>query len=352
MSTSTQHPEAVAAGTDPPDGAVAAGPSLKSRILQSYGMLVIFAAMIVVFSLLRPETFATSGNFTTIVNNQPVLVILALGAMITLVVGGFDLSLPSTLSLSSALAVGLQVKSGIPWVPVLIICLLLGLAIGLINGLIIARGGLNSFVVTLATSTILIGFATWYTGGQVLFGQVDAGFKTAGQGTLLGFVHPVFLALALVIGLWYLLEHTPIGRQMYAAGSNPDAARLSGVPTSSLTVLAFVVAGGLAALAGAVQAAKLGSAQPDIGAGFLLPAFASAFLGASVIRIGRFNPIGTLIGVLLVATGFSGLTLLGVEAWVQPIFYGVVLLLAIGTPALLASLRGRARAAPGAASGG
>lgn len=352
MSTSTQHPEAVAAGTDPPGGAVAAGPSLKSRILQSYGMLVIFAAMIVVFSLLRPETFATSGNFTTIVNNQPVLVILALGAMITLVVGGFDLSLPSTLSLSSALAVGLQVKSGIPWVPVLIICLLLGLAIGLINGLIIARGGLNSFVVTLATSTILIGFATWYTGGQVLFGQVDAGFKTAGQGTLLGFVHPVFLALALVIGLWYLLEHTPIGRQMYAAGSNPDAARLSGVPTSSLTVLAFVVAGGLAALAGAVQAAKLGSAQPDIGAGFLLPAFASAFLGASVIRIGRFNPIGTLIGVLLVATGFSGLTLLGVEAWVQPIFYGVVLLLAIGTPALLASLRGRARAAPGAASGG
>lgn len=349
MSTSTQQPEAVGAGADPPVAAVAAGPSLKSRILQSYGMLVIFAAMIVVFSLLRPDTFATSGNFTTIVNNQPVLVILALGAMITLVVGGFDLSLPSTLSLSSALAVGLQVKSGIPWVPVLIICLLLGLAIGLINGLIIARGGLNSFVVTLATSTILIGFATWYTGGQVLFGQVDAGFKSAGQGTWLGFVHPVFLALALVIGLWYLLEHTPIGRQMYAAGSNPDAARLSGVPTSSLTVLAFVVAGGLAALAGAVQAAKLGSAQPDIGAGFLLPAFASAFLGASVIRIGRFNPIGTLIGVLLVATGFSGLTLLGVEAWVQPIFYGVVLLLAIGTPALLTALRGRARAAPGAA---
>lgn len=349
MSTSTQQPEAVGAGADPPVAAAAAGPSLKSRILQSYGMLVIFAAMIVVFSLLRPDTFATSGNFTTIVNNQPVLVILALGAMITLVVGGFDLSLPSTLSLSSALAVGLQVKSGIPWVPVLIICLLLGLAIGLINGLIIARGGLNSFVVTLATSTILIGFATWYTGGQVLFGQVDAGFKSAGQGTWLGFVHPVFLALALVIGLWYLLEHTPIGRQMYAAGSNPDAARLSGVPTSSLTVLAFVVAGGLAALAGAVQAAKLGSAQPDIGAGFLLPAFASAFLGASVIRIGRFNPVGTLIGVLLVATGFSGLTLLGVEAWVQPIFYGVVLLLAIGTPALLTALRGRARAAPGAA---
>lgn len=348
MSTSTQHPDAVGTGAEPTAGTVPAGPSLKSRILQSYGMLVIFAAMLVVFSLLRPDTFATSGNFTTIVNNQPVLIILALGAMITLVVGGFDLSLPSTLSLSSALAVGLQIKSGIPWVPVLIICLLLGLAIGLINGLIIARGGLNSFVVTLATSTILIGLATWYTGGQVLFGQVDAGFKSAGQGTVLGFVHPVFLALALVIGLWYLLEHTPVGRQMYAAGSNPDAARLSGVPTSSLTVLAFVVAGGLAALAGAVQAAKLGSAQPDIGAGFLLPAFASAFLGASVIRIGRFNPIGTLIGVLLVATGFSGLTLLGVEAWVQPIFYGVVLLLAIGTPALLTHLRGRARTGPGA----
>lgn len=352
MSTSTERPEAVASSADPGSGDVVAGPSLASRILQSYGMLVIFAAMVVVFALLRPDTFATSSNFTTVINNQPVLIILALGAMITLVVGGFDLSLPSTLSLSSALAVGLQVKSGMPWPSVLIICLLLGLTVGLINGLIVARGGLNSFVVTLATSTILIGFATWYTGGQVLFGQVDAGFKTAGQGTIIGFVHPVFLALALVIGLWYLLEHTPIGRQMYATGSNPNAARLSGVATSRLTVLAFVVAGGLAALAGAVQAAKIGSAQPDIGAGFLLPAFASAFLGASVIRVGRFNPIGTLIGVLLVATGFSGLTLLGVEAWVQPVFYGVVLLLAIGTPALLAHLRGRTRGAPPVASGG
>ncbi len=321
-----------------------------NRILQSYGMLVIFAAMIVIFALLRPETFATSDNFQTIVNNQPVLVILALGAMITLIVGGFDLSLPSTLSLSSALAIGLQTNSGMAWPLVVVLCLVLGLVVGLVNGLIVARGGLNSFVVTLATSTILIGFATWYTGGQVLFGQVDAGFKTAGQGSLLGFVYPVFLALALVIGLWYLLEHTPIGRQMYASGSNPNAARLSGVSTSSLTVGAFVVAGALAALAGVVQAAKLGSAQPDIGAGFLLPAFASAFLGASVIRIGRFNPVGTLIGVLLVATGFSGLTLLGVEAWVQPVFYGVVLLLAIGTPALLAHLRGRRRAAPAAAS--
>lgn len=308
-------------------------------------MLLVLALMILGFSIARPDTFATLGNFQTILNNQAVLIIVALAAMIALVVGGFDLSITATLSLTSSLVIGLQGRSDIAWPLAVAICLAAGAAIGLANGLLVARAGLNSFVVTLATQTIVVGLTTWYTGGQVIFEKLSRSFLDAGQGTFGGFVYPLFLALALVAALWYLLEHATTGRQMYATGSNADAARLAGVPTSRLTIAAFVLAGTLAALAGIVQSAKIGSGQPDIGNGFLLPAFASAFLGASVIRLGRYNPLGTLAGVLLVATGFSGLVLLGVALWVQPVFYGSVLLIAIGTPRLVERFRNRAPAA-------
>jgi ribose transport system permease protein len=182
-----------------------------------------------------------------------------------------------------------------------------------------------------------------YTDGQVLFADVDPAFLSAGRDKVGGFVQPLFLALGIAAALWYLLEHTPAGRQMYATGSNPEAARLTGIRTEALTVAAFVLAGGLAALAGVVQSARIASGQPDIGASFLLPAFAAAFLGASAIRVGRFNAIGTVLGVLLVATGFSGLVLLGVDLWVQPVFYGAVLLIAIGAPRLAESRSARRR---------
>lgn len=324
--------------------------SVVVRALQQYGMVIVLALMVLVFSIARPDTFATMDNFQSIVNNQAVLVLAALAVMIPLVVGGFDLSMPATLSLTSSLVIGLQAESGFPWPVAVLVCLAAGGAIGLANGLLVAKMRLNSFVVTLATQTIVVGLTTWYTGGQVMFAKVSETFLDAGKGTLGGFVYPLFLALALVAVAWYWLEHTASGRQMYATGSNQDAARLAGVATSRLTIVAFTLGGALAALAGVVQAAKIGSGQPDIGNGFLLPAFASAFLGATAIRLGRYNALGTLLGVLLVATGFSGLVLLGVALWVQPVFYGSVLLVAIGAPWLAERIRNRApaRAAPAA----
>jgi ribose transport system permease protein len=275
-----------------------------------------------------------------------------MAAMMALVIGGFDLSITSVLSFAGVLVIGLQGRNGITWPLAVVICLIMGVAAGAINGLIVSRLRLNSFVVTLATQTIIVGFITWYTGGQVLFLQVAPGFTAAGQNTIGGFVIPLFLALGVVGVLWYVLEQTPMGREMYATGSNYEAARLAGVRTARLTVVGFVIAGLLAALAGVVQAAKVGSGQPDIGTSYLLPGFASAFLGASAVRVGRFNPIGTLLGVLLVATGFSGLVLLNVALWVQPLFYGLVLLLAIGAPKIAENVRARRarRAAPNGTS--
>jgi ribose transport system permease protein len=337
------------AGTADPDAALPAQrkrrrrAELRGELAQRYGMLGILLLMVLVFSALRPDTFATVENLQSIINNQAVLILIALAAMVPLIVGGFDLSISASLSLASVLVVGLQGEAGIAWPLAVAMAVGAGLVIGLANGLLVALGKLNSFVVTLATQTVVAGLILLYTDGQVLFADVDPAFLSAGRDEVAGFVQPLFLALGVAAVLWYLLEHTPAGRQMYATGSNLDAARLTGIRTETLTVLAFVVAGGLAALAGVVQSARIASGQPDIGASYLLPAFAAAFLGASAIRIGRFNAIGTVLGVLLVATGFSGLVLLGVDLWVQPVFYGAVLLIAIGAPRLAESRSARRR---------
>jgi ribose transport system permease protein len=320
--------------------AAEARPSLNYlQLTQRYGMVVVLALLIIVFSVLRPETFPTVSNAQSILNNQAVLIIIAMAAMMGLIVGAFDLSIAATLSLGSALAVGLQ-GQGLPWPAAALVALVVGAAIGFVNGAFVVAK-FNSFVVTLATSTIISGLAMWYTGGQVIFAKIDPSFVSAGRGRLLGFVYPLYLTAALVAILAFLLEHTPLGRKLYATGDNLEAARLTGLPTGPLAMTGLIAGGVLSALAGVVQAAKIGSGQPDIGAVFLLPAFAAAFLGASAIRPGRFNPLGTVLGVYLVATGFTGLVLLGVDIWIQPIFYGLVLLVAICAPRLAEYVRAR-----------
>jgi ribose transport system permease protein len=347
-STTGPASEAEREGIDPPAGpepAVTGGRRRREidwvRFAQQWGMVIVLLLMVVAFSALRPHSFATLQNLETTLSNQAVLILVATAVMIALVVGGFDLSVTAVLSLAGVMAIGLQGRTGLAWPVAALICLGVGTAVGLINGLIVGLLRLNSFVVTLATQTVLIGLITWYTNGEVLFLHVDKGFTDAGQGDIGGFVYPLFLALFVVALTWYMLEHTATGRQMYATGANYDAARLSGIPAVKLTVIAFVLAGFIGALAGLVQAAKIGSGQPDIGTGYLLPGFASAFLGASAIRVGRFNPWGTLLGVLLVATGFNGLVLLNVALWVQPVFYGLVLLVAIATPIVAERMRRR-----------
>lgn len=335
----------VRSGSAPQDAGPSAGaPELRRRSYlqwsQKYGMLIVLLGLVILFSLLRPSTFPTVANLQSILNNQAVLLLISLAAMCGLIVGAFDLSIAATVSLSSALVIGLQGEFGVPWPIAALICLAIGAAIGFINGQFIIRK-LNSFVVTLATSTIISGIALWYTGGQVLFADIDPTFLVAGRGRLFGFVYPLYLTAFIIAVLWYVLERTPFGREMYATGFNTEAARLTGLPTKRLTVAGLMIGGALAALAGVAQSAKIASGQPDIGAVFLLPAFASAFLGASAIRPGRFNPLGTVIGVYLVATGFTGLVLLGVDIWVQPVFYGCVLVVAITAPRLAEYWRSR-----------
>lgn len=306
----------------------------RSTFVQRYAMLLFLALLVVLFCLLEPNTFATFDNARQLLNNQAVVIVIALAAMVTLVVGAFDLSIPATMSLGSVLAIGLQSMSNLPWPGAVAVAIVVGAFIGLINGCLVGVAKLGSFVVTLATSVVIGGITLWYTGGQVLFSNIQPSFLTAGRGTVFGLVYPLFLSLLLVAALAFVLEHTPLGRAMHATGNSPDAARLAGLPTTRLVILSFVAGGVLAALAGVIVAAKIGSGQPDVGASYLLPAFASAFLGSSTIRPGSFNSLGTAVGVYLVAVGFTGLVLLGVALWVQPVFYGLTLLIAISAPRL------------------
>jgi ribose transport system permease protein len=300
-------------------------------------MLIILALLVAIFSILRPDNFASVGNALQILNNQAVVIIIALAAMVTLVVGSFDLSITSTMSLSSALAIGLQ--ASMPWPAAVLIALATGALIGLANGVLVGLVKLGSFVVTLATQVIVGGLVIWFTDGQVLFRDVAPAFLSAARGTAGGIVYPLILAILLVVVFWVIYERTSFGRSMYAVGNSLEAAKLSGIPASRLTVTSFILGGVLAALAGVIISAKIGSAQPDIGASYLLPAFAAAFLGASAIRPGRFNSLGTLIGVYVVAVGFTGLVFLGVPLWIQPVFYGLTLLAAIAAPVVFAHRR-------------
>jgi ribose transport system permease protein len=214
-----------------------------------------------------------------------------------------------------------------------------GVAVGAANGLLVSRLQINSFVSTLGAATLLGGLIQWHTGGQTVTAGIDPALIEFGSGAWLGVPRVVYVVTVAVLAAWYVLAQTPYGRCLYAIGSNPRAARLVGIPVRRYVLLAFAAAGALAGLAGVLQTARTGGATADPGTSLLFPALAAAFLGATAIRPGQFNVVGTVIGVLFVAVSVSGLTLAGASDWVNPVFNGAALLVAV----VLSSLLGRQR---------
>jgi ribose transport system permease protein len=190
-------------------------------------------------------------------------------------------------------------------------------------------------VATLGVSVIVTGSVLWYTNGNVFYTGIPQELPRLAQETFLGVPLPAIFMLVIALGAWYTLEATPVGRYFYAVGGSKEAAKLSGLNVSRLTILAFVISGALAGFAGVLQSAQLGSGNPNVGPPFLLPAFASTFLGATAIKVGSFNVWGTVIAVFTVAVGISGLQLMGVEFFIGPIFQGGALLVAVVATRLL-----------------
>lgn len=296
---------------------------------------LILLLMLVAFSLLKPDTFPTVNNLRTVLNLQAVLSILCIGLMLPLIVGEMDLSIAANLGFGLILTTGLVSQQGLP-LPVAIVVAISGCTlVGVANGLLVTRLGINSLITTLAMSTILTGAIGAYTGGNVFYENIPPTLRQIGQGRLWEIPLPVVIALVLAVAMWYLLSSTPIGRYLYAIGGSPEAARLSGVPVRQLTVAAFAGAGLFAGIGGVVEAGILGSGNPTVGPPLLLPAFAAVFLGATAIIPGVFNVLGMIIAVITVQVGVTGLAQLGAEFWVEPIFTGLALLVAVAAARVL-----------------
>jgi ribose transport system permease protein len=295
-----------------------------------YGIAYMLLAIVLFFSVLRPSTYPTLGNFGSVLQANSSIALLALGFMIPLIVGRFDLSIAAVAASSGLLAAGLMSRGIITQWPLAVACVV-GLAalMGLVNGYLVAYLKLNSLVVTLCTQSVLAGFVLFYSEGNVIFSGIPEQFLAIGQSRFYGVPLPFLIVLAVAVALWFVLYYRPIGREIYAIGASEDAARLIGIRVDGLTTIAFVASAVLASLGGCIQTAQVGSAAPTAGAEYLLPAIAACFLGETSVRRGFYNVWGTFIAVFLVAAGTSGLYMLGAQAWVQPVFNGVVLVGAV-----------------------
>jgi len=336
--TDTETPPAVAdASPTHPEQTPANRPNRLLELAERFALVVVLVVVTIFFSVLPAsrELFPTIPNVRIVVASQSVTLLLAIAAMLPLIAGHFDFSVGATAATTCVLVAGLMSRhSTSPWVCI-IAAVLLGAAIGLANGIAVQRLGMNSFVTTLATATLLGGAIQWYTKGQTITGNIAPSLIEFGSHTWLGVPRVVFLVAVVTAGAYYLLTHTPYGRALYAMGDNVAAARLVGVPVRRYGITAFVLAGAVAGIAGIVLTARTGGANADNGTAAVFPALAAVFLGATAILPGRFNVTGTVIGVALVAVSVSGLTLAGAQDWVNPVFNGAALAIAVAASSYL-----------------
>jgi ribose transport system permease protein len=256
---------------------------------------------------------------------------VALGLLGPLATGVFDISIGGMMTLSMVVVTILfQNTDGAMPVPAAIaITLLIGALVGAVNGFLVVKVGVDAFVATIATGSVLLGLSGAIADGQTISQSIPESFTELGRGDVHGIPYTVFYFAILALALWYLLEMTPVGRRIYATGAGREAARLAGVRTDRITFWMFVLSATFATTAGIVYSARIGSAPPNVGASYLLPAFAAAFLGATMIRPGRFNVPGLIVAMFIVAVGINGLQLLGMAFWVVDIFQGTALIIAV-----------------------
>lgn len=313
--------------------------SSAPQLFARYGLLLVWALLVAVFAAANGEVFMTVLTAQTIASTKAVVALLAMAALLPLVVGQFDLSITSQFGLAQALCAGLIVKQGLSPQAAILAVLGLGLVMGLLNGVLVTYAKINAFVTTLGTGTLFVGLTQWYTGGAQIIGVFPQWFTRAGRDAVGHVPMPLVYVGLIGVVIWVALEFTMWGRRAFATGGNPRAALLTGVNVNRITISTFCAAGVIASAAGILQVMILGAASPEVGSQFLLPAFAGVFLGAAVLRPGRFNLWGTLIAVYFLATGITGLQQLGAPFYIEQFFNGAALLLAVGVAQLTAAKR-------------
>jgi ribose transport system permease protein len=293
-----------------------------------FGTLIAFVLLCVGFSIAAPAAFASQANVFNLLQQLATLSIVAAAATLVMTIGEFDLSVGFAASLGAVICFVMFGVGYPPWlaVPAALAAGLLG---GAANGALIAIYGVPSFVATLALGTILSGAAFGLSGGGSLFQNVPAGFTALGRGSVLGLPVLAFWIVAVLGAAGFVLSQTEFGRRLRAIGGNPLAARLAGLPVRRDVILTFALAGGLAALAGLLLAARLGSVQPQMGEPLLLPAYAAVFIGTTASLTGTPSILGTLLGVAITGVLANGMTILGVDPFVQKMLTGAIIIVAV-----------------------
>jgi ribose transport system permease protein len=302
-----------------------------------YGLVIAWLIVIAVFSSLRSSTFFTTANFEIIFGSQVVLLVLTLGLLVSLLAGEFDLSVTGVMSVSVVLIGWLNVIHHWPVGLAVAVALLAGVGLGLVNAFFVIVVGVESIVVTLGTGTLLMG-AGFGINGQTT-GGISGNLVNPVTKQLFGLPLAFYFGLVLTALVWYVFSYTPLGRYLFFVGASRPVARLAGLRVDLIRAGSLVTTSFISALAGVVLCGSLGSSDPNVSSAYLLPAFAAAFLGATAINPGRFNPWGSFIAVYFLITGITGLELLGLSGWIEDVFYGASLVLAVA----LSRLAGRRR---------
>lgn len=333
MTTQEVRPETAAVAPPPPRGA-------RARLeAERWGVVVAWVVVIVVFSALKPDTFATTSTVQLILSTQTVILLATLGLMLSLAVAEYDLSVGSVVGFGGTLMAVLNGVHG--WNPVLAVLatLVVCLLFGVLNAVLSVYIGVQSIIVTLGTGTLLAGITLAIAHSKVVTGISGSVVTVMTKPLLFGIPTPFYAGVVLCAVLWFLLQHTPLGRRMVFVAENREVARLAGLRVQRIRAGALVATATLGGLAGIVLAGTNSAANPQSGSSYLLPAFAAAFLGSTAVIPGRFNAWGSFVAVYFLVTGITGLQYLGYAGWPEQVFYGASLVLAV----TLSHLAGRRR---------
>jgi ribose transport system permease protein len=333
----------------------------RAVAFRNVSALYLLAFMVVVFAVWVPDTFLTVGTWRSLLSDQAVTALVAVGLVLPIAAGVIDLAIGAEVGLGAILVARLLVGQ-VPIPVAVLLSLLAGAAVGCFSWLMITWARIPSFIATLAVSSLLAAAIAWISGSAQIV-DLPPGFAELGTGQLFGLTYPVYIMVAVALLLWYLLERTPVGRRVYATGGNVDAmggssesAALAGVRTSRVILFALVTCGVVAGLGGLLLTSQLSTGDPTVGPGYLLPVIAAVFLGSTQFRGGRFNIWGTVVAAYVLAVGVKGLQLAGLPIWIPDLFNGAALLVAVGLAAwrrtpgtgrsVLGGLLGRRRPTP------
>lgn len=316
------------------DGAVETARRRKARrpvvvYAEQYGLILVWTVLVAVFGALKPDTFLSWANFSSLLGSQAVLVVVTLGLIIPLTANDFDVSIANVMTLSSMVIAVLNVLYHVPIGWCMLFALALGVLVGLVNGFFITVFRINSLIVTLGVGTFLHGVTLWISDSMTISGVAPVLVRYVIVTRLFGVPLEFYYAIVICVVVWYVFEYTAVGRRILFVGRGREVARLSGIRADRVRRGCLVASGLLGALAGVMYAGTIGAADPQSGLSYLLPAFAAAFLGATTIVPGRFNAWGATLAVYFLVTGITGLTFLGIRTFVQELFYGGALVVAV-----------------------